>query len=299
MTSIRSEIRRVSQQGQLLSCRVTVESVTAVSEGYLRVAVTSDELVAYRDVRPADAFKLLLPPQGQGSVDFPERGEDGIPYWPEGTRQPVLRAFTVRRFEPALLRVEFDVARHDGLTLRWLANAAAGDVIGLAGMRREFHAGTGVDHHVIIGDSSALPAVSAIVESLSPDVPASVYLAVDHDSDRALLPDRPHVTTFWVAGGSPVGHDSALERTVRRNWQGRGRTQVWLAAEASVMRSLRRLVLDEHGVSRDDLHSAAYWKTGLDSTQLDDVQLRRYQEELATGADAADPDLRDRVELRT
>ncbi|GAA4926359.1 siderophore-interacting protein [Streptomonospora halophila] len=297
MTSVREEIRRLSKQGQPFNCRVRVESVAAVSDGFTRVAVVGDELAGYRDALPADAFKLLLPPEGRGGVEFPERGGDGLPYWPPDARPPVFRAFTVRRFDPGSRRITFDVLRHDGFTRRWLDSAAVGDTIGLAGMRREFHAGTGVDHHLLIGDASALPAIAAITESLPPRVPASVYLAAGHASDRDLLRPRANVTVHWVAGGSPTGSGSPLERAVRDGGRTGGRVQAWLAAEAGVMREVRRLLLGELGVGRTDLHSAAYWKSGLDGTRLDGVGLRRYQQEVAAGADPADPDTRDTVEL--
>ena len=148
----------------------------------------------------------------------------------------------------------------------------------------------------MIGDACTLPAISAIIESLPIGLQATVYLAVDDDSDRQLVPQRDGVEVRWVGSGSPVGAESALERATRTYVPPPGRTQVWLGAEASVMRELRRFVLGELGVARTDLHSAAYWKSGLD-TQLDTVQLGRYKQVMAAGADAADPDTRDEVEL--
>ncbi|HVW41216.1 MAG TPA: hypothetical protein VHC18_07695 [Amycolatopsis sp.] len=63
------------------------------------------------------------------------------------------------------------------------------------------------------------------------------------------------------------------------------------------MRDLRRWALDELGVAREDLHAAAYWKAGLDSTAVDAVHLDRYGKEVERGADVSDPDTRERVEL--
>lgn len=299
MTTIRREIRRITREGAPpFTCQVTVETVTPVSEGFVRVSVRGDELAAYTDVWPADAFKILLPPDGKGTVDFPHRGDDGLPFWPDGSRRPVLRPFTVRYFDRAGLRIDFDVAVHaGGLAMRWLRGVAAGDVIGLAGMRHEFHAGAGVERHLIVGDASALPAVAAIVDALVPGVPATVYVAVEHHSDTALLAPRPHVTVHWLIGPASAGAGSALATAVRDTPRLDGRTQAWLAAEAGVVRDLRRFVTDDLDVARDDLHAAAYWKTGLDSTEVDAVALGIYQRELASGADVTDPDLREKVDL--
>lgn len=298
MTAIRREIHRLTAATAPVSCPVTLTSVREASEGFLRVVVSGGGLADYRDPLPADAFKILLPPDGAGTVDFPQRGEDGLPYWPEGARQPALRAFTVRHFDPVGSRIEFDVFRHPGLAMSWLCSAQAGDVVGLGGMRRDFAAGTGVDEHLIAGDASALPAIAAIVESLAPTVPATVYLAAEHESDMSLLPRRAHVTVHRVGGGgSPAGRGSPLERAVRQHGERRGRVQAWLAAEAAVVREMRRVVLGELGVSRDDLQAAAYWRAGSDSTRVDAVNLQRYQREVDAGGDVTDPDVRERIDL--
>ena len=300
LTSLRAEIRRLAREGApAFTCPVAVQSVREVSASYARVTVGGAGLAAYRDVLPADAFKLMLPPGGHGTVDFPARGEDGLPYWPEGTRQPVLRAFTVRHFDPARLLLEFDVLRHEGLASAWSRAAHPGDTIGLAGIRHEFHAAEGVTRHVLVGDASALPAVSAIIASLPAGTPAAVYVGVAEESDEALLPCRDDVEVHCVRGGSPTGPDSPLAAAVRAAERPGGRIQAWLAAEAGVVRNLRRWAVDDLGVARDDLHAAAYWKAGLNSTDADALHLARYGAEVERGADAADPDTRERVELGT
>lgn len=289
--SIRREIRRITNEGpRPFGCPVTVVAVRELTPGFSRVTVEGAGLSDYREPLPADAFKLLLPPDGAGAVDFPERGADGLPYWPAGTQRPALRAFTVRRFDPARSRLDFDVALHaDGLAITWLARIRPGEVIGLSGMRRDFVAGAGVRRHLVVGDASALPAISTIIESLDPVTPATAYVALTHDADRALAPHRNHVDTHWVGAGE-------LARTVRTREQPGERTQVWVAGEAAAVRDIRRFALDDLGVDHDDLFSAAYWKAGRDSTAVDAMLLRGYQAEVASGADVTDPDVRDRVE---
>lgn len=291
MTSIRQEIRRLTLNGPApFTAQVTVESVRSVSEGFRRVTVQGADLAAYTDIHPADAFKIMIPPDGRGPVDFPQRGGDGLPYWPDGARPPLLRAFTVRTYEPARRRLRFDVAVHGaGLTRTWLEAVRPGDVIGLSGMRREFAPGD-VDRHVLIGDGSAVPAMAAIIEALDPGVPATVHVAVEHAADLTLLPRPPHVTVRPVHGSG-----RELAAAVREREAPGGRTQAWLAAEAATVRELRRHLLTALGVARDDLHAAAYWKAGADATAVDDETLRAYQAAAAEGADVMDPDVADKI----
>ncbi|MFI7000134.1 siderophore-interacting protein [Nocardia sp. NPDC050175] len=289
MTGIREQLRTMAAANQPFSIEVQVEAVQRISSSFRRVTVSGPGLAQYANPSPADAFKLLLPPDGHGRVDFPQRGDNGLPLWAEDARRPALRAFTVRSFDTITHRLDFDVADHDGgIAMDWLAATTPGATIGLAGMRREFAVGTGIEAFLFLADATGLPAVAAIIETLDSTTPIDVYLTVPHESDHALLPKRDGVTAHWVPDLiSAVEHLPAPTR----------RTQVWLAAEAAVVRTIRRRVLDEWQLHRADLHAAAYWKAGHDSTQLDSINLVRYQQAVSEGYDVVDPDVRERIEL--
>jgi hypothetical protein len=63
------------------------------------------------------------------------------------------------------------------------------------------------------------------------------------------------------------------------------------------VRELRRFAVRDLAVDHHDLHAAAYWKAGIDSTDMDTLYLERYGREIASGADVSDPDVREKVEL--
>lgn len=254
-TTIRSEIRRLTRSGDpRVICPVTVESVAELTPRFARVVVRGDGLAAYRTLRPADAFELMIPADGIGSVRMPKLGPYGVPVWPAGRPAPLTRAFTVRAFDPATLRLTFDVALHgEGPVMSWLDRTRPGDSVVQLGTRREFSAGDGIDNHLLIGDPSSLPAIASIVESL--DAPATVFLQVESEVDQVLVGGDVQ----WVVGPPGAGPDSALEKAVRTSPRLRGRTQAWLAAEAGVVRSLRPYLVSDLGVRPDDLHTAAYW----------------------------------------
>lgn len=289
----------MTQQGPApFSASVAVEAVWPISHGFRRIAMHGADLDAYTEIWPADAFKLMLPPDGGRRVDFPSRDGQGMPYWPEGTKQPLLRAYTVRSFDAARQRIEFDVALHgQGVAMAWLNSVQPGDGLGISGMRREFYASPDVDRHLIIGDASALPAVAAIVESLPRSVPVVACLAAADESDKQLLPAHENLTAQWVIGHAQSGKDSELERLVRDVVKPQGRTQAWLAGEAAATRELRRFVLDECDIARADMQAGAYWKAGTDSTAVDADKLGRYQRALADGADITEPDVVDSLEF--
>lgn len=137
MTALHRRVRELARRNTPFTIPVIVETVRRVSAGFLRVTIGGEALDRYTDRYPADAFKLMFPPDGRGTIDPPERGADGLPHWPEGTTQPVLRAFTVRAYDPGRLRLEFDIADHPhGVTMSWLRAGPEGSSIMLAGSSR-------------------------------------------------------------------------------------------------------------------------------------------------------------------
>lgn len=294
-TSIRDAIRRSTQHGRpMIACQVRVRSLRAVSETFWRVAVEAEELAGYHDPWPADAFKIALPVDGAGAAGFPATGPDRLPL-PSEDAQPVLRTYTVRRFDPEHHRIEFDVAAHQpGAAADWLARTRPGDQIGLAGMRREFSAAEGIDTHLLAGDDSALPAITVIVEALPAEVPATVLVHVEHDSDLDLLPRRTDPAITWITSTEPT---RSLPEMLGQLRCPPGRVQAWIAAESAPVRELRHILLNDWQVARDDLRAAAYWKAGMDNTDLDAIAIAGYQRAVAEGVDPADPDVADRLEF--
>lgn len=298
MTSIRAEIRRLTREAAArVTCPVTVESITPLTAHFRRVTVSAAALSACPGIRPTDAFKLMLPPRGR-EFTCPDSDEEGMPRWPDGQR-PVLRAYTVRHVDADAGRLCFDVALHGGgLGTAWLAAARPGETAGLAGMRHEFHAVPGVDHHVLIADASGLPAAAAILELLRPHRRVSVFLETGDEADRDLVDGGHGAELTWRIGEPSHGSGSALAAAVREGLTTtEGRAQVWIAAEAGVVRELRRHALADLGVDRDDLHASAYWKAGQTSESRDEHILARYRQAIRDGLDVSDPDVISTIEL--
>lgn len=304
METIKSTIRSLSAERPLLSPMVTVTAVDDLSPGYIRVTLSGDDLAGYTDPRPADGFKLMLPGpasraasgetsgRSAGTPQAPVRGDDGLPTW-DGV-QPVLRALTVRSFDPETRTLTTDVARHDhGVLAEWLAAVQPGDRVTFSGMRLEWALPAAVDRAVLLADAAGLPAAAAVVESLPDGFPADLVVQLNHPADAALLPERADVTVHVVADLGAVTADVLPQLCD----DGAGRVQGWIAAETSVVRQLRGVLREDWSVDRGDLLARAYWTRDLDSTRMDAADLVKFQEAMADGADMSDPELAERIAL--
>lgn len=292
MESIKSGIWERSQRRRLLSLELSVAGVEPLTPGYTRVVLEGPDLDDYRDPHPADAFKLMLPPAPDSAVATPVRGESGLPEWSADTVQPRLRAFTVRAFDPVARRLTMDVARHDhGVGIDWLTTARPGDPVSLSGMRPEWAVGAGIRDHVLIGDGTALPAISAILDGLDPDHAVSVYITTPDPADIELVPAHPKLTLHHLADITRTRDHMPVSIADGR------RTQVWIAAEAAQVRSIRAHAVGAWEVDRCDLLARAYWKCGVTSTENDSVNLIAYRHAATAGADIRDPELAESIDL--
>ena len=290
--SIKAGIRQRAQANRLLSLELSVAAVDLLSPGFSRVVLEGPALDEYQQPHPADAFKLMLPPEPGAPVDAPVRGASGIPEWSGENVQPILRAFTVRRFDAAARQLTMDVARHEyGVGMRWLDAVRPGDEVSLSGMRPEWVVPKGVHDHVLLGDGAALPAIAGLIESLDPTDTVSAYVALADPADVALVPDHPNLTLQRVDDLAEV-----VGRTPAAITAGR-RTQAWIAAEAGTVRTLRAHALEHWRIDRGDLLARAYWKQGSTSTDNDSAAIRKYQEAMAEGRDIQDPDLAESIDL--
>ncbi|MFD4401156.1 siderophore-interacting protein [Nocardia sp. NPDC058499] len=292
MESIKAGIWERSQGRRLLSLELFVARIEPLTPGYTRVVLEGTDLDEYRDPHPADAFKLMLP-ERNSAVAIPMRRESGLPERPADTAQPVLRAFTVRAFDPVARRLTMDVARHDhGVGIDWLAAARPGDSVWLSGMRPEWAVGAGIRDHVLIGDGTALPAISAILDGLDPGHAVSAYIAAPNPADIELVPPHPKLSLHHLADITRI-----LDHTPDSIAGGR-RTQVWIAAEAAQVRVIRAHAVDIWGTDRADLLARAYWKRGITSSENHSVNLIAYRHAVAGGADIGDPELAESIDLR-
>lgn len=238
MPTFRTALRETTRSHSMSHYDVAFDSAEQVTENFMRVRLTSEHFDQQSPIAPADAFKLGLLPRDRANVI---------------KRVLQMRALTVRRFDSDAATLDFDVVVHPGLIKSWLDRVTPGDVVTLYGFRHEWALDESVSHGVFIGDAASLPAIAAIIESLPEHWTATALIAA-RPGDRGLLPNRDGVDARWV------GSDTELLPGMRELAPPADRHNVWIAAEAGVTRDLRRHATSTWGVSRDDLHAAAYWK---------------------------------------
>ncbi|WP_165063577.1 siderophore-interacting protein [Marisediminicola senii] len=164
----------------------------------------------------------------------------------------------------------------------------------------EFRAGD-ADRVLLAGDETAAPAICSIIEQLPADTRGQVFIEVATDDDILPVTAPGRMTVTWLARDTrDASHGEALNRAVRAwvsemvapaaadepvettgnaplgdadadaepLWDVPPATgehhglYAWIAGEASCIRELRRFLVRDTGLHRNDVAFMGYWRAG-------------------------------------
>jgi NADPH-dependent ferric siderophore reductase len=179
-----------------------------------------------------------------------------------GQVRPAMRSYTVRRHDPVACELDFDFVLHGdhGVASAWARVAQPGDDVILVGPSPAYTLDEDVPRHLLVGDETALPAISALLGSVS----ATAVIEVADAAEEQPLPDG--VDVRWVhRDGRPPGTPDLLLAGVRDVGPD-GDVAVWAAGERTVMHALRAHLLDDRKLDRRRVRTTMYWRHGQAGT---------------------------------
>ncbi|TQK11009.1 siderophore-interacting protein [Herbaspirillum sp. SJZ107] len=214
---------------------LTVAAVEPLGPGFVAITFTGDELGDFVSASFDDHVKLMFD---------------------ESAETPVRRDYTPRRFdrEQRTLTLEFALHGH-GAASEWARSAQAGQRLTVGGPRGSFVVPLALDWHLLVGDTTALPAISRRLEEL-PAGARAVVVAMADAADRRDLPTQADAEIIWVDNAD------ALVAALQAWTPPAGQGVAWGGGEAQAMARVRR-ILDEKGVPRELTRVSAYWKRGV------------------------------------
>lgn len=243
-TVARHEISRIRRE---IRRRQAVESALAdLSARMRRVTFSSPDFADFESASHDDHVKLFFPATTAGSTDRSARD------------------YTPRYFDIAQRTLTIDFVLHaDGPATSWARQARVGDGLEIAGPRGSTVVPDDFDWYLLVGDTSALPAIGRRVEELRPAVPVTTLVTVEDGSDAQVFATRAEWRPHWVARGSDDTDDAgAIIRALEGVEFGDGDGFVWVAAETAVARAVRRHLLDVRRQPVAWLKASAYWTRG-------------------------------------
>ena len=241
--------------------RTAVVRTERLGPHMVRVVVTGEGLDAYPDSGFSDRYaKLIFPRPGVAYPEDMDAAEIRATLPPE--QWPAYRTYTIRRIDHTAAELTIDVVTHggEGVAAPWAEAAQPGDELVLTGPGGAYVPSPEVDHHLLAGDASALPAIAASLEVLPEGATATVVIQVHGPEDEVPLPTPGFAEVSWVYGDDP----DDLAAAVRALALPPVRIQAFVHGELHAVRSLRGHLVTERGIAREDLSLSGYWRRGKD-----------------------------------
>jgi NADPH-dependent ferric siderophore reductase len=236
---------------------VVVESVETVTPHLIRIVFGGESLAGFHAGEFTDHYvKLQVPPQGADyAAPFDQeeiRATRPRELWPR------TRTYTVAAWDPesTQLTIDFVVHGDEGVAGPWAAAAQPGDTLQLQGPGGAYAPDPEADWHLLVGDPSVVPAITASLRRIPAGRPVHVLLQVDGPEDELPLetPGDLHVT--WLHGGD----DGSLADALRAMEFPAGSVGAFVHGEASAVRAVRRHLLGERAIPRESVSISGYWK---------------------------------------
>ncbi|MFJ6634025.1 siderophore-interacting protein [Streptomyces sp. NPDC091376] len=248
----------------------------------VRVTFGGEALKDFASGGRDQSLSLFLPHPGQDEPVVPV-AEDGDMYatlgaWralPDDVRA-VMRSYSVREQRPDAgehgeVDIDFAVHEDGGPACRWAQKASCGDRVTVLGpavadnTAVRFRLPEDADSVLIWADETALPAASAILESLPAGLRAQVWLEVPTAGDPLEPATAADATLTWLVRDE--GAPSAVEAVRAAEFTG-STPYAWIAGESGSVKALRRHLVNERELDRRRVTFVGYWRKGVSEDAL-------------------------------
>lgn len=220
----------------------TVLDKTEVTPHMLRVTLGGEAMADFPDDQPSAYVKLR----------FAQPHSD----------RPLLRTYTIRAQRAD--SVDIDFVRHGdgGPASRWAEDVQPGETIDIGWPGPKKLVDPDADWVLLIGDMTALPAISANIENLPADTRGHAIIEIAHADDIQEIARPEGLKIQWVINPQPGENSDALHAAVcELDWLP-GEPSIWCACEFTAMRRLRTHLRDVRGIARQKLYISSYWQHG-------------------------------------
>jgi NADPH-dependent ferric siderophore reductase len=207
---------------------------------------------------PAASVRLLVPSPGTTDLILPTW--NGNEFLLPGDVRPALRTFTPLS-AGAPDRLDLEIVRHaGGAVSQWAELAEVGSPAALSGPGRgaEFSP-TAITFH-LLGDETAVPAISQLLGILAPQTTITVTAEVERDEAIRPLPPHPGASVEWLVRRPDDAPGARLVAAANELPELTETSHVWAAGEAASMQAIRKLLFDRRGVARSQTTIRGYWK---------------------------------------
>lgn len=216
---------------------------------------------------------------GAGLAGIPQGQSGGyvkiMPQGPEDGKR-IVRTYTIRNQSETSIDVDFALHGEDeasGPATNWAINARAGDNIKVGGPGAAKPLPEGLGPFLLVGDMTALPAVSVNLEALPDDATGDAIILIRDAKDKQDIAKPAGVNVHWIVDANLGANPSLLSEAARKIPAVEQLAYAWVACEFEAMKLLRQYLRVEQQFGPERLYISSYWKRGL--VEDDHKQIKR------------------------
>lgn len=231
---------------------LTVTNKKLITPHMLRMTLGGENIKNIPEDQESGYVKLVIPTD---DIQAPENNKS------------LMRTYTIRHQRSDSIDVDFMLHGDSGLASNWAKHAKVDDTITIAGVGSKRMIRMPSDWYLVVGDMTALPAISVNLAELPSDAKGYAVIEVISEEDIQTIEHPIGVTLKWIINPTPGKNPNTLLETIQSlNWLN-GNVSVWAACEFNSMRALRPFLKVEKEVSKEALYLSSYWKLGINEDQ--------------------------------
>lgn len=261
--------------------QLTVLRTERLSAHWIRVTLGGGEIEKFRPMGFDQWFRLFLPIGGDAGLDrVPAKANKMFGYLkflriPDGER-PVMRNYSVRAHRPATAdagaEIDVDFVLHGsaadgtaGPASRWAETCRPGEHVLIIDEGLTFNPQRGIDRVVLVGDETALPAIASIYASLPPGAVGTAIIEVPSEEDALEFPRPSGIEIVWIVRPHASAPGTLALETLARTALPDAPFHAYAAGEQALASGVRKHLVGERGVDKNDVSFCGYWKIGAAS----------------------------------
>lgn len=260
---------------------LTVVRSERLSAHWIRVTLGGGEIEKFRPMGFDQWFRLFLPIGGDAGLDrVPAKANKMFGYLkflriPDGER-PVMRNYSVRAYRPATAEtgaeLDVDFVLHGsaaegtaGPASRWAETCTPGEHVLIIDEGLTFNPQRGTQRVVLVGDETALPAISSICASLPADAVGTAIIEVPTAEDALDFPRPVGIEVEWIIRPHDAQPGAIALETLARTTLPDAPFHAYAAGEQALASGVRKHLVGERGVDKHAVSFCGYWKIGASS----------------------------------